>query len=129
MSSDGAFRTIIDGSEAIEKAKLLLSTVPGGAEKAVQLALSRSASHLKANASREIRKEYAVSHADLRMAENVNTRVSHSGLIQEIIFSGNKLPLYRFSVSPKYPMYDKSKVIRQIISGKLRAVHPGKPVK
>lgn len=129
MSSSNNFGVMLDCSGAIEKASLLLSSVPGGAERAVKAAITRTVDHLKANATREIRKEYAIAQANLRMYENVKTRTSNSGLTQEIIFSGSKLPLYRFSVSPKYPMYDKSKVISQIINGKAKAVHPGKPVK
>jgi len=102
-SANFPFGVVIDGDTSIDRVKALLAGIPGGAEKAVKSAIPRAVNHLKANASREIRKEYAISHKDLRTKENVTVRNSGNGLAAEVIFKDNKLPLYRFFVTPKLP--------------------------
>ena len=120
---------VMDGSDAIERARLLLSGIPGGAEKAVKAAVSRAASNLKANSSREVRKEYAISHKGLSTDKNVRITAYGGGLGADVVFRGMKIPLAKFSISPKVPTLDKTKLISALINGAWKKVHPGKSVK
>lgn len=115
------------GKGSLEDAQRLLAGIPGGVEKAVRSAMSRATSHLRTNASREIRKRYAISDSALRTAQTVKISYSYgNGVVASVLFSGSKIPLYRFNgTTPSQPAVDKQRLVNVIINGNWRKVHPG----
>lgn len=89
-------------SEAIERAEILLAGVPKGAERAFSNAINRALSYGKTQAFREVRKVYEVKQGTLNSATVTRTQNASTGTLAGYIsFSGVKLPLYQFNVSPK----------------------------
>lgn len=112
---------------SIERAEKLLAGIANGTEKAVKNAMPRAATHLRAQSGKKIRERYAISQSNIRANENVKIRYTYqNGVSAEIIFSGHKIPLYRFNgASPKQPTQNPNETIRAIIAGRWRTVHPG----
>lgn len=117
------------GGKSLEQAEKLLAGFPGGLDKAIKSAMSRSLSHLRTNSTKEIRKVYAISTAALRTEENIKTKYAYQpgvGISGYVLFSGHKIPLYRYDgTSPAQPTQDTSKTINALISGQWRKTHPG----
>lgn len=115
------------GREKLTDAEKLLAGIPNGINRAVKSAMTRATSHMRTNASKEIRKRYAISAANLREDENVKISYSYGNGVQaRVFFSGEKIPLYRYSgSSPSAPEFDKQRTVNAIISGNWRKVHPG----
>lgn len=116
------------GKNTVDRAELLLAGIPGGIDKALKSAISRSAQHLRTNASRHIRQRYDISAANLRMDRSVSIRYSYvagSGVSADVTFSGTKIPLYRYNgASPSAPTYGGN-LVPVLINGNWRMVHPG----
>ena len=88
------------GSNTLERAEKLLAGIPDGMDRAVKSAMSRAASHLRTNSSKEIRKVYAISAGALRSEQNIKTKYTyHPGedVSAQVLFSGCKIPLYRYN--------------------------------
>lgn len=117
------------GDGSIERARKLLSGIPGGAEKAIKAALTRAASHLRTNAEKAVQERYDISKKNLRSDKNVGVKYVYSGgtVSAYINFSGVKIPLYRYGgASPKEPTPDKSKGrVPAPINGVTKMVYPG----
>lgn len=117
------------GGKSLERAEKLLAGFPGGLDKAVKSAMSRSLSHLRANSTKEIRKAFAISTSALRMEENVKTKYTYhpgAGISGYVLFSGHKIPLYRYDgASPVQPTQDTGKTVNALINGQWRKAHPG----
>lgn len=117
------------GGKSLERAEKLLAGFPGGLDKAVKSAMSRSLSYLRANSAKEIRKVYAISASALRTEENIKTKYSYRpgvGISGYVLFSGHKIPLYRYNgASPVQPTQDTGKTINALINGQWRKTHPG----
>jgi hypothetical protein len=98
----------------IEKVNALLAGVPGGAEKAFKGAFSRAQSAVRSAATTEIPKVYAISKTDVRAESNIKlrTRKAENEIVGELSFSGFKIPLYRFDVTPKRPTPREGDFIR-----------------
>ena len=91
-------------SETIERAQTLLAGIPKGAERAFSSAINRGLSHTKTTAFKEVKKVYTVKQAALKEATRVSVRNASTGnLAGEVSFSGVKIPLYKFQVTPKEP--------------------------
>lgn len=116
------------GENSLERAEKLLAGFPGGLDKAVKSAMSRSMSHLRANSATAIQKRYAISTAAIRAEENIRTRYTYtpgSGVSGSVLFSGRKIPLYRYNgASPVQPTQDTGKTINALINGKWKSTHP-----
>lgn len=117
------------GGHSLDRAEKMLAGFPGGMEKAVKSAMSRSLSYLRTNSTKEIRKVYAISAAALRTEENIKTKYTYhpgAGISGYVLFSGRKIPLYRYDgTSPVQPTQDTSKTINALIQGHWRQTHPG----
>lgn len=87
-------------SEAIERAQTLLAGVPKGSERAFSNAINRALTHSKTKAFQEARKVYAVKQGDLN-SETVTRiqKASTGNIVGYVLFSGVKIPLFRFNVS------------------------------
>lgn len=90
--------------EGMERAEKILANVPKGAERAAANALNRGLSRVKTGAMRKVKEVYAVQSAALSAATNTRVRKASAGnLVGYISFSGAKIPLYKFHVTPKTP--------------------------
>lgn len=92
--------------EQIERVNLILSGVPGGAQKAFSSAIRRVNSTVKTETVRQITGTYAISAQNVRAAATIRTEVQNAdgGICGTVTFAGYKLPLYRFNVSPTSPI-------------------------
>lgn len=96
-------------SEAIERAETLLAGIPKGAERAFSNAINRAVTYSKTKAFKEVRKVYAVKQNDLNSATAIRIQNANTGDIAGfVLFSGVKLPLYKFNVSQNAPKKSKS---------------------
>lgn len=139
--SSDFFSVSLSGKSALSRAESLLSGIPGGLERAMQSAVSRLETHLKTTATKAAAERYAVSPATIRKEENVSVTYSLSqGAQVSILFSGEKIPLYRFSgASPKGPTKDMSRRVGIMLGSaenakgeemfRWRLVHPALPAR
>lgn len=97
----------IMAQEAFDRVNLILSGVPGGAEKALQAIITRARSTVRSTALENITKVYDIKAKDVRDRQNTTinmyTRKAEGGIVGTVSFSGSKIPLYRFGVKPKNP--------------------------
>jgi len=93
-------------NDQIERVNLILSGIPGGAQKAFSSAVRRVNSAVKTETVRQITGVYAISAQNVRAGANIRTQVqkADSGVCGTVTFAGYKLPLYRFNVSPTLPI-------------------------
>lgn len=90
--------------EGMERAEKILANVPKGAERAAANALNRGLSRVKTGAMKRVKEVYAVQSAALSAATNTRvTKASAGNLAGYVSFSGAKIPLYKFHVTPKMP--------------------------
>lgn len=129
MSLNSIIRFEEVGGQSLDRAEKMLAGFPGGLDKAIKSAMSRSLSHLRTNSTKEIRKVYAISAAALRTEENIKTKYTYQpgqGISGYVLFSGHKIPLYRYDgTSPVQPTQDTSKTINALINGQWRKTYPG----
>lgn len=117
--------------EAVERAERMLAAMPGGFEKALRSAISRTASHTRTRISRRVRERYAINAGNLRTEQNIHLqyRSKEGGAEAVMRIVGTKLPLYRFEgASPKAPTNQPHLVpvlIGDQSERKWRMVHPG----
>ena len=91
-------------AEAIERVEALLAGVPKGAERALSNAMNRGLSKMKTGAAKKVREVYAVQSSAINEATNTRIQKASTGnLAGYIHFSGYKIPLYKFKVTPKAP--------------------------
>ncbi len=104
-------------SEAIERAETLLAGIPKGAERAFSNAINRAVTYSKTKALKEVRKVYTVKQSDLNEKSATKVQKASTGnLAGYVSFSGYKLPLYKFQVTPKEPRKGK-KVKATVMKG------------
>lgn len=115
------------GGKGLDRATKLLAGMSGGIERAIKSAFPRAVSYLRSHSGYRIRERYAISQSALRTNENVKIKYSYqNGATAEIIFNGQKIPLYRYNgSSPKQPTFNKGRSINAILTGGWRTVHPG----
>lgn len=91
-------------SETIERTQTLLAGIPKGAERAFSSAINRGLSHTKTQAFKQVKTVYAVKQSALNEATTTRVQKASTGnLAGYISFSGVKIPLYKFKVTPKEP--------------------------
>lgn len=91
-------------SETIERTQTLMAGIPKGAERALSSAINRGLSHTKTQAFKQVKTVYAVKQSALNEATTTKAqRASTGNLAGYISFSGVKIPLYKFQVTPKAP--------------------------
>ena len=91
--------------EAFERVQLILHDVPRGAEKALYGIISRATSTIKKVSVEGITTIYDISPGGVREHSTIKlkTQKVDSGVVGTIHYSGVRIPLYRFGVSPKQP--------------------------
>jgi len=118
----------IHAEEQFERIHTILRSVPGGVEKAMHGVMTRATSTARKTALDGITSVYDIKSGDVRNRKNttinMRTRKTDEGIIGEITFSGVKIPLYRFGVSPKKPTKQGVKVPVNI-GGRWAMVQPG----
>lgn len=101
-------------SETIERTQTLLAGIPKGAERAFSNAINRAVTYSKTKAFKEVRKVYTVKQSDLNSKTSTKVQKASTGnLAGYVSFSGAKLPLYKFQVTPKAP--GKGKKVRAAV--------------
>ena len=122
--------TLEGRQESVENAERMLAAMPGGFEKALRSALSRTASHARTRISRRVRERYAISAGNLRTEQNVTLRYKAvSGGAEAVMHVvGTKLPLYRFEGATPKMRTDQAKWVPVLIGDQRqrnwRMVHP-----
>ena len=96
-------------SENIERVSTLLADVPKGAERVFSHSINRGLSRIKTQALKRVKEVYAVNSSALTAATTTKvSKASTGNLAGYVSFSGVKLPLYKFSVTPKKPATGKT---------------------
>ena len=91
-------------AETMERAAALLASVPHGAERAAMNAINRGLSRVKTTAFRGVKEVYTVQSSALNSATTTQVQKASTGdLAGYVRFSGVKIPLYKFKVTPKRP--------------------------
>lgn len=91
-------------AETIERVNKILSGVPKGAEKALSNAMNRGLQKVKSSSLKQVKTVYAVKSGDFNAATRTKVRSTSAGnLAGYVSFSGVKIPLYKFNVTPKVP--------------------------
>lgn len=91
-------------AETIERVEALLAGVPKGAERALSNAVNRGLSKIKTGAAKKVREVYTVQSSAINEATDTRIQKASTGNIAGYIhFSGYKIPLYKFKVTPKAP--------------------------
>lgn len=124
------------GKQSLSRAELLLAGFPGAFGKAVQSAMRRTAEHVRTQSGRRAKERYAIGADTVRAnvsarSDNVKIRYTYSpgsGAEGYILFTGTKIPLYRFSgTSPKTPTFNTGEYVNVLMQGQWRRVHPAIP--
>lgn len=90
--------------ETIERVEQLLAGVSKGAERALSNAMNRGLSRIKTVSSKKVREVYTVQSSAINESNNTRIQKASTGsLVGYIHFSGYKIPLYKFKVTPKEP--------------------------
>ena len=91
-------------SDAIERANTLLAGIPKGAERVFSLSLNRGLSRVKTQALKQVKTVYTANSTALNAATKINVNKASTGnLAGYVSFSGVKIPLYKFKVTPSKP--------------------------
>lgn len=91
-------------AEAVERVQKLLESVPKGAERALSSAINRGLSRVKTGASKRVKEVYTVQGRAFNEATKIRVNKADTGnLVGFVSFSGYKIPLYKFQVTPKVP--------------------------
>ncbi|MEY8517186.1 phage tail protein [Lachnospiraceae bacterium 29-84] len=91
-------------AEAIERVECILAGVPKGAERALSNAINRGLSRVKTGATKRVKEVYTVQSSAINEATNTKIQKASTGKLAGYIhFSGCKIPLYKFKVTPKAP--------------------------
>jgi hypothetical protein len=103
--------------ETIERVEQLLAGVSKGAERALSNAMNRGLSRIKTVSSKKVREVYTVQSSAINESNNTRIQKASTGsLVGYIHFSGYKIPLYKFKVTPKEPGTRK-KVVAAVKKG------------
>lgn len=89
----------------IRQVEARLAGIPGGAEKAYTKAINTALTGVKKSVYSAVRKEYAIDNKMLERYTKTNTQKANtSSLCGSVIFSGQQIPLYKYSLtSPRNP--------------------------
>ncbi len=89
-------------AETIARVEKLLNEVPKGAERALSNSMNRGLSKIKTAAFKKVRTVYAVQNDALNATTIIRIKNTSTGDIAGYVsFSGVKIPLYKFNVTPK----------------------------
>jgi hypothetical protein len=106
--------------DAIERISDLLAGVPNGAHRVLNNALNRGLTTVRSESTKQITNVYDIKSASVKSESNIKMRKSTpDSLIGQISFSGFKIPLYKFGVTPKNPGTGKPVKARQMKSSSM----------
>ena len=110
--------TIEIREEQFERAKLVLSNVPKGIERAMASAINRAAQSGRTEAVKKVRERYIVKASTVREPLKIE-RASSSSPIATLRAVGSVIPLSKFKIRPSKPTPGKSTpVTATVIKGK-----------
>lgn len=90
--------------ETIERVEKILAGVSKGAERALANAMNRGLSRIKAEAAKEVKQVYTVQQKAIKENSTIKIRKASTGsLVGYVDFNSYRIPLYKFSVTPKSP--------------------------
>lgn len=115
---------------SLEQAKALLNGIPGGFHRALQTVTRRAGKHIASDHTKKIRQRYAISTTTVKEEETSSIRYFfQNGAQVGVLFTGKRIHLPRFEVSPKRQAYQTNrKVPVQFWDREWRLVSPGVPV-
>lgn len=91
-------------AETVQRVEHILAGVPKGAERALSNAMNKGLSKVKSGAIKKVREVYTVQSRAASEATKTRIKKASTGdLAGYISFAGYKIPLYKFSVTPKVP--------------------------
>ena len=96
--------------EQLERAEKLLYGIPNGVETAESGAFNRGLTAGKTEASKQIRQRYAIASGTVNKYQRVTLQRSSGGGDAAIVFSGPKIPLFKFKPSPASRTYVGEKI-------------------
>jgi len=98
----------------VKRISNILYGIPNGTNRALNNALNRGITTVRSETSKGITRVYDIKPAVVKSDGNIKLRKSTpSSLVGEITFSGFKIPLYKFGVTPKNPGTGKVVAARQ----------------
>ena len=105
-------------AEQIERVNLILSSVPGGIEKALSSTIRRANNTVRSETLKGITTVYAITRQNVRAETTIKVRTQSSdgGIVGTVLFAGHKIPLYRFNVSPTIPI-QRATVSAAVLAG------------
>ncbi len=110
--------TIEIREEQFERAKLVLSNVPKGIERAMASAINRAAQSGRTEAVKKVRERYIVKASTVREPLKIE-RASSSSPIATLRAAGSVIPLSKFKIRPSKPTPGKlTPVSATVIKGK-----------
>ena len=123
----------IEGAEkAFERIHVLLQGIPGGVEKAMRGVIDRARDAANSKTIKGITSVYDIKTGDLKDGKyskiDVRTRMASGEIVGMITFSGTKIPLYRFGVTPK-TLQRQKKAALVSIGGEKKWVKPSVPIR
>lgn len=114
--------------DQIQHVSNMLAGIPKGAQSALKTAVQSGTSKVKTESVSEVTKVYAISAADVRANAGIrsSTRSSGDGVVGTVMFSGAKIPLYKFDISQKSPNKGKGFIsARQLQSESRKKFYDG----
>lgn len=90
-------------AEQLDRMNVILNCIPGATKKAWKSVIKRANQTVRSETTKQISKIYAISQKDIRAETNISIKTKTNGddVVGEVEFSGYKIPLYRFNVTPK----------------------------
>ena len=90
--------------DCISKVEKILAGIPKGAERVFSNSINRGLSRVKTGATKQVKQVYTVQSSAFTSSANIKIgKASVSNLAGYVSFSGCKIPLYKFKVTPKVP--------------------------
>jgi hypothetical protein len=113
---------------AIDEVSRLLREVPRGAERALSNAINRGLTTARCETEKQIKQVYDLQKTTVRRESVIEIlRCTPDSLIGAVTFSGHKIPLYNFGVTPRQPSSSGAKVPVKI-KGRWAMATPGDAV-
>jgi hypothetical protein len=107
----------VEAQDSFARIHSMLQDVPRGIERAMYGVISRATTTAKTTSLQDITTVYDIKGADVRDRKNttinVVTKTVDDGVIGVVSYSGGKIPLIRFGVTPKYPRQGATVKVRQ----------------
>jgi hypothetical protein len=122
----------ISTDEQTKRINAILTAFPDKVQEVYKKAIKAGQAAADKESFKAVMQTYAITRANLNDKNSTRKRmkfVADRGIMTgEIRYSGYKLPLYRFSVSPRVPSRDNNNKIRVPINGRWITFGKSKPV-